>query len=185
VKKRCVPCPFPTSYLHHSWFSIQDTSNLPTKHVDQRMSPTPPSSAFSTPGRVLGGASPEPMRDAYTGQRIYSPTDPNHPSRRPISSAFKKKYKRYYDEASPQMPQHLFVRPVNSLYMFPLWRESRYSGISPVSKATLLIVPLSSRIQSLSPSTYVLSLHYYSWLVLYLTSSSCIITQMTHCPYYV
>ena len=115
-EKTVRPCPkFPTSFLH-LWFSTQDTSKLPTKHVDQRISPpAPPSSAFSTPGRVLGSASPEPMRDSYTGQRIYSPTDPGHPSRRPISSAFKKKYKRYYDEASPQMPQHLFVRPVTSL----------------------------------------------------------------------
>ena len=108
------PCPFPTNYVHlHLWFSMQDTPKLPTKHVDQRITPAPPSSAFSTPGRVLGSSSPELLRDAYTGQRIYSPTDPNHPSRRPISSAFKKKYKRYYDEASPQMPQHLFVRPMN------------------------------------------------------------------------
>lgn len=160
-EKTVRPCPFPTSYVHlHLWFSIQDTPKLPTKHVEQRTSPAPPSSAFSTPGRVLGSSSPELLRDAYTGQRIYSPTDPNHPSRRPISSAFKKKYKRYYDEASPQMPQHLFVRPVTSFICIHYDASRDLSGISPVSKATNMLVLIMNL--TLMPTPFMII---YSWLV--------------------
>ena len=87
---------------------LQDPSTAAANHVDQRISPVYPA-VFNTPGRVLGGPSPASLRDGRTGQRIYSPTDPDHPSRRPISPAFKNKYRMYYDGTSPQMPQHHVV----------------------------------------------------------------------------
>ncbi|KIM43441.1 hypothetical protein M413DRAFT_443383 [Hebeloma cylindrosporum] len=150
---------------------------LPTKHVKQRISPAPPpDSAFRTPGRVLGSAPSELSRDAYTGQRIYAPTDPNHPSRRPVSSAFKKRYRRYYDEASPQMPQHLVVRLMNGFISAIGIYDIRDSvGLVLATHSIYLSFPFISPTRSsyIWPNPF----YYYSWLIfVYLTWSSCMIT---------
>jgi hypothetical protein len=109
-----------TASVHLSVFlmHLQDPSTAAANHVAHQISPVYPA-VFSTPGRVLGSPSPALLRDERTGQRIYSPTDPDHPSRRPISPAFRNKYRMYYDGTFSQMPQHhvvchfnRFVRPI-------------------------------------------------------------------------
>lgn len=80
-----------------------------TRKTDQQLSPVYPPAAFSTPGRVLGGDSPILVEDGRTGPKIYSPNDPNHPSRRPTSAAFRQKYRHYYDGTYAQMPTRINV----------------------------------------------------------------------------
>ncbi|KAF7360245.1 hypothetical protein MVEN_00753300 [Mycena venus] len=63
---------------------------------------------FSTgnvgPGRTLAGSTKREHRDPRTGMRIYAPTDPDHPSKRPPSKAFRRKYAAYYDGTMDRMP---------------------------------------------------------------------------------
>ena len=63
-------------------------------------------SLFPGAGKRLNSGPPKVYSNS--GGRIYAPGDPNHPSRRPVSRAFRQKYAQYYNPAI-EMPQRIIV----------------------------------------------------------------------------
>ena len=74
---------------------------------------------------------PSKVYSSNSGGRIYAPGDPNHPSRRPVSKAFRQKYAHHYNPAI-EMPQRIIVSRVSLQFLnltrgvvrlkgYPLW----------------------------------------------------------------
>ena len=80
---------------------------------------------------------PSKVYSSNSGGRIYAPGDPNHPSRRPVSKAFRQKYAHHYNPAI-EMPQLIIVSRVSLQFLnltrgvvrlkgYPLW--TRFGGV--------------------------------------------------------